>query len=54
MLGLIPAAVSGFDIPVFKRREPKPGLALCLVQGSLLFFNVDCCRGRRRASRSLR
>ena len=49
MLGLIPGRRGFYKLHRFKEARPIPGLALCLLQGSLLFFNVDYVKARLTA-----
>jgi sulfate permease, SulP family len=47
LLGCIPGGGNGFyKLHREPRAEPIPGLAVYLVQGSLLFFNIDYVRDR--------
>jgi SulP family sulfate permease len=47
LLGCIPGGGTGFyKLHREPRAEPIPGLAVYLVQGSLLFFNIDYVRDR--------
>ena len=41
MLGRIPGRDGFFKLHRLPAARPIPGLAICLIQGSLLFFNVD-------------
>ena len=49
MLGLVPGRRGFYKLHRFKEARPIPGLALCLLQGSLLFFNVDYVKARLTA-----
>ncbi|MEJ0096231.1 MAG: SulP family inorganic anion transporter [Methylocella sp.] len=49
MLGVIPGRRGFYKLHRFKEARPIPGLSLCLLQGSLLFFNVDYVKGRLAA-----
>lgn len=49
MLGRIPARDGFFKLHRFAHAAPIPGLAICLLQGSLLFFNTDYVRSRLQA-----
>ncbi len=46
MLGQIPGQHGFYKLHRSKDARPIPGLAVFLVQGSLLFFNVDYVKGR--------
>lgn len=46
MLGRVPGRPGFFKMHRRKDAEPVPGLAVCLIQGSLLFFNVDYVQSR--------
>jgi MFS superfamily sulfate permease-like transporter len=46
MLGLIPGRHGFYKLHRSKDAQPVPGLAICLIQGSLLFFNVDYVKSR--------
>jgi sulfate permease, SulP family len=46
MLGRIPGHPGFYKLHRSKVARPIPGLAVCLVQGSLLFFNVDYVKSR--------
>lgn len=46
LLGRIPGRNGFYKLHRSKVAQPVPGLAVCLVQGSLLFFNVDYVRER--------
>ncbi len=46
MLGLIPGQHGFYKMHRSKAARPVPGLAVCLIQGSLLFFNVDYVKSR--------
>jgi sulfate permease, SulP family len=46
MLGLIPGRHGFYKLHRSKAAQPIPGLAICLIQGSLLFFNVDYVKSR--------
>jgi sulfate permease, SulP family len=49
MLGRIPGRAGFFKLHRRKDAEPVPGLAVCLIQGSLLFFNVEYVKSRLEA-----
>ena len=49
MLGLIPGRDGFYKLHRRPDARPVPGLALCLIQGSLLFFNADHVRARLSA-----
>ena len=49
MLGLIPGQHGFYKMHRSKEARPIPGLAICLIQGSLLFFNVDYVKSRLAA-----
>ena len=49
MLGLIPGRDGFYKLHRTPDARPVPGLALCLIQGSLLFFNADHVRARLSA-----
>jgi MFS superfamily sulfate permease-like transporter len=46
LLGRIPGRDGFYKLHRYPEAKPVPGLAIYLVQGSLLFFNVDYIRGR--------
>lgn len=46
LLGLIPGRDGFFKLHRSPLARPEPGLTLCIVQGSLLFFNADHVRAR--------
>ena len=46
LLGRLPGRPGFYKLHRFKEARPVPGLTVCLIQGSLLFFNVDYVRGR--------
>ncbi|WP_041368066.1 SulP family inorganic anion transporter [Methylocella silvestris] len=46
MLGVIPGRRGFYKLHRFKEARPIPGLTLFLLQGSLLFFNVDYLKAR--------
>jgi MFS superfamily sulfate permease-like transporter len=46
MLGRIPGQSGFYKLHRSKLARPVPGLAVCLIQGSLLFFNVDYIKSR--------
>ncbi|WP_413990448.1 SulP family inorganic anion transporter [Labrys okinawensis] len=46
MLGRVPGRRGFYKLHRSMNAAPIPGLAVCLVQGSLLFFNVDYVRTR--------
>ncbi|PZU94806.1 MAG: sulfate transporter [Chelatococcus sp.] len=46
LLGRIPGRNGFYKLHRSEAAQPVPGLAVCLVQGSLLFFNVDYVRER--------
>jgi high affinity sulfate transporter 1 len=46
LLGRIPGQPGFYKLHRSQAAQPVPGLAVCLVQGSLLFFNVDYVRER--------
>ncbi|MEH2513165.1 SulP family sulfate permease [Nitrobacteraceae bacterium AZCC 1564] len=49
MLGQIPGQHGFYKLHRSKDARPIPGLAIFLIQGSLLFFNVDYVKGRFKA-----
>jgi len=49
MLGRIPGQHGFYKLHRSKAAQPVPGLAVCLVQGSLLFLNVDYVKSRLEA-----
>ena len=49
MLGLVPGRDGFYKLHRTPDARPVPGLALCLIQGSLLFFNADHVRARLSA-----
>ncbi|WP_036262465.1 SulP family inorganic anion transporter [Methylocapsa aurea] len=49
MLGLIPGQHGFYKMHRSKPARPIPGLAICLIEGSLLFFNVDYVKARLTA-----
>lgn len=49
MLGRIPGRDGFYKLHQTPEAEPVPGLAICLIQGSLLFFNSDYVGGRLRS-----
>ena len=49
MLGRIPGRGGFYKLHRRPEARPVPGLAICLIQGSLLFFNSDTMRARLRA-----
>ncbi|MDH6234735.1 SulP family sulfate permease [Mesorhizobium soli] len=49
MLGQIPGQHGFYKLHRSKVAKPVPGLAVCLIQGSLLFFNVDYVKQRLKA-----
>ena len=49
MLGLIPGRDGFYKLHRTPDARPVPGLALCLIQGSVLFFNADHIRARLSA-----
>ncbi len=49
MLGVIPGRHGFYKLHRSKAARPIPGLAVCLIQGSLLFFNVDYVKARLAA-----
>ncbi len=49
MLGRIPGRGGFYKLHRNPEARPVPGLAICLIQGSLLFFNSDTMRARLRA-----
>ena len=51
MLGRIPGRDGFYKLHRAPEARPVPGLAICLVQGSLLFFNADHVRARLRRHR---
>jgi MFS superfamily sulfate permease-like transporter len=46
LLGRIPGREGFYKLHRYKEARPIPGLAIYLLQGSLLFFNVDYVQGR--------
>lgn len=46
LLGRVPGRKGFYKLHRARNAEPIPGLAVCVVQGSLLFFNVDYVRAR--------
>ncbi|MBB3771575.1 high affinity sulfate transporter 1 [Angulomicrobium tetraedrale] len=46
LLGRLPGRSGFYKLHRFPEARPVPGLTLCLIQGSLLFFNVDYVRER--------
>lgn len=46
MLGRIPGRPGFYKLHRTQAAQPVPGLAVCLIEGSLLFFNVDYVRER--------
>ena len=46
MLGRIPGRDGFYKLHRYRDAQPIPGLAVYLLQGSLLFFNVDYVKGR--------
>jgi high affinity sulfate transporter 1 len=46
MLGRIPGRDGFFKLHRSPQARPIPGLAICLIQGSLLFFNIDFVKSR--------
>ncbi|MFK8250075.1 SulP family inorganic anion transporter [Ancylobacter terrae] len=46
LLGRIDGRAGFYKLHRAPEAHPVPGLALCLIQGSLLFFNVDFVRGQ--------
>ncbi len=46
MLGRIPGRYGFYKLHRHPEARPVPGLAICLVQGSLLFFNTDHVKAR--------
>ncbi|MEJ0096650.1 MAG: SulP family inorganic anion transporter [Methylocella sp.] len=46
MLGVIPGQHGFYKMHRSKAARPIPGLAICLIEGSLLFFNVDYVKSR--------
>ena len=49
MLGRIPGRGGFYKLHRRPEARPVPGLAICLIEGSLLFFNSDTMRARLRA-----
>jgi len=49
MLGHIPGRIGFYKLHKSKAARPIPGLAICLIEGSLLFFNVDYVKSRLMA-----
>lgn len=49
MLGVIPGQHGFYKMHRSKAARAVPGLAVCLIQGSLLFFNVDYVKSRLSA-----
>ncbi|RUM95775.1 SulP family inorganic anion transporter [Pseudaminobacter arsenicus] len=48
MLGRVPGRDGFYKLHRIAEAHPIPGLAICLVQGSLLFFNTDYVKARLR------
>ena len=46
LLGRVPGRPGFFKLHRTPEAEPVPGLAICLVQGSMLFFNTDYVKSR--------
>lgn len=46
LLGRIPGSDGFFKLHRSRDARPIPGLAICLIQGSLLFFNADYVKSR--------
>jgi len=46
MLGRIPGREGFYKLHRYPKAQPIPGLAIYLLQGNLLFFNVDYVKGR--------
>lgn len=46
LLGRIPGRQGFYKLHRHPDAKPIPGMAICLLQGSLLFFNVDHVKGR--------
>ncbi|MBS7541924.1 SulP family inorganic anion transporter [Ancylobacter oerskovii] len=46
LLGRLPGRPGFYKLHRFREARPVPGLAIYLIQGSLLFFNVDYVRAR--------
>ncbi|QRM56683.1 SulP family inorganic anion transporter [Sinorhizobium sp. BG8] len=46
LLGRIAGRDGFYKLHRFQQAEPVPGLTICLIEGSLLFFNVDHVRKR--------
>lgn len=46
LLGLLPGRDGFYKLHRNAAAQPVPGLALCLLEGSLLFFNADVVRAR--------
>ncbi|HSI40738.1 MAG TPA: SulP family inorganic anion transporter [Xanthobacteraceae bacterium] len=49
MLGRIPGRLGFYKLHRTPSARPLPGLAVCMIQGSLLFFNVDYVRERLKS-----
>jgi sulfate permease, SulP family len=49
MLGQIPGRHGFYKLHRSPDAQPIPGLSVCLIQGSLLFFNVDHVKSRLKA-----
>ena len=49
MLGRVPGRDGFYKLHRTPEARPAPGLAICLIQGSLLFFNTDYIATRLRA-----
>lgn len=49
LLGRIPGRPGFYKLHRTPRARPVPGLAVCMIQGSLLFFNVDYVRALLKA-----
>lgn len=48
MLGVIPGHHGFYKMHRSNSAQPIPGLAICLIEGNLLFFNVDYVKSRLR------
>ncbi|MEP9398102.1 SulP family inorganic anion transporter [Mesorhizobium sp. KR2-14] len=49
MLGRIPGRSGFYKLHRSRTARPVPGLSVCLIQGSLLFFNIDYVRARLKS-----
>ena len=46
MLGRVPGRAGFYKLHRIEAAQPVPGLALCLIEGNVLFFNADYVRSR--------